>query len=279
MHAVIRLQMIVVLLGGALSLAAQSPPVDMPSNDVVVRGALPHCKPMPNDPQDALALPQDGPQSVPAGYNVSIIPDGKSGGFRVVPNGIDTTDAKGHVTRTINPETALGIWLRSAEGHGFANFTFRVPADGTPLCIGAKSDRPEGHGRLETIFPGKNYACRFLRFSLFVASRKAKGLIWLNGGNVTPSLGADHIFFTQTDIPDRMAWTPVMLQVGPIDPDPKAVHFGIDLVHGDVWFVQPKFEIIPDAELSPRHRRDMEVCLSPNLPKRRFHQEPEDAKL
>jgi hypothetical protein len=173
-----------------------------------------------------------------------------------------------------NVKASPDRWLRS--GNALADFTFRVPDSDAPLCIGAKTNTSDAQAKLVKIMDSRPYTCRFLRFSLFIASRKAEGVVWLNGGFHGKNQGA-YTAYAGAPIPKRMSWTPVLLQVGPVDKEAGWVHFGVAISKGDVWFVQPKFEVIADSELSARRRKDEELCLS-SRPKN-FFQERSDAKL
>ena len=217
---------------------AQSGPQS--SDDIIVRGVIPHCKPLSNDPQDSLPLPEPGKY-------MTIVPEPASGSFKIVP------PMKAGTPRvTAGPD----VWLR--QGSALADFNFRVPKDGTPLCIGSKSMHPRGQVQLMHSMDGKEFACTYLRFTLFVASRKAQGIIWLNGGDHTG--GGDYNLFVKVNLPDKMSWTPIMLQVGPVDLRSHWVGYGVVLQKGDVWFVQPKLDIVSADQLSSYHRRDLEAC-------------------
>lgn len=255
MRMLARLQMLLLLLGSVLPLGAQTPAAD----DIVVRGAIPHCKALPGDPEDALP-------ATPAGKLVTIVPDEQNGGYRIIPNMKD-----GRPSVKASPD----LWLRS--GDALSNFIFRMPHDGTPYCIGKKPGHSGGVAKIMKIMDAAPYACRFLRFSLFVAARKAEGVIWLNGGYHGNKNAGVYTTYAAVPIPKRMSWTPVLLQVGPIDKEAGWVHLGVHLVKGDVWFVQPIFEVIPASELSPERRKDADICRSNRRTK--FWQQPDDSKL
>lgn len=160
-RACVRLQIFVLLTGGPIPLYASGA---LDDGEVIVRGTIPRCKPLSDDPQDALVPPLSNEL-------ITIVPDGQNGGFRFVPN---LRDGRPQV------KASPDLWLRS--GAKLANFTFRVPKDGTPLCIGLKPGHSSGQAKIMKIMDAMPFACRFVRFSLFVAARKADGVIWLNGG-------------------------------------------------------------------------------------------------
>jgi hypothetical protein len=238
MPAFLRLQMIVLAFVAVLPMHAVLPTGN--PGELVVRGTIPHCKALPNDPQDKLPLPRPGPYT-------TIMPDEAGPGFHLI--GPLKSGAP-------NDMTHRDVWLRG--GNALGDFIFRAPQDGTPFCIGARSVRPKGYVQLKHSMFGKDYACKYLRFSLFVASRKAEGTIWLNGGDHAG--GGAYNTFVAVPIPKKMAWTPVMLQVGPVDRQSHWVGYGVVLGKGDVWFVQPKFEVIPNSELARYHRKEIEDC-------------------
>lgn len=241
MRACVRLQIFVLLTGGPIPLYASGAPDD---GEVIVRGTIPHCKPLSDDPQDALVPPLSKEL-------ITIVPDAPNGGFRFVPN---LRDGRPQV------KASPDLWLRS--GAKLANFTFRVPKDGTPLCIGLKPGHSSGQAKIMKIMDAMPFACRFVRFSLFVAARKADGVIWLNGGFHGNKNAGAYNTYAAVSIPSRMSWTPVLLQVGPIDKEAGWLHLGVHLTRGDVWFVQPRFDVIPDSELSAARRKDAEICRS-----------------
>lgn len=247
--------MAALLIVGVPPLGAEAP---QDGQDVVIRGTIPHCKPLPNDPQDGLAPP--GSSEL-----FTIVP-ALNGGFRFVPN-----IKNGRPQVIADPD----LWLRS--GAKLANFTFRLPKDDTPFCIGLKAGHSGGMAKIMKIMDAQAYACRFVRFSLFVAARKAEGVIWLNGGFHGSKNAGAYNTYAAVAIPQRMSWTPVLLQVGPIDQEAGWLHLGVHLTRGDVWFVQPRFEPIAESELSPQRRKDAEICRSNRHAP--FWQQRDDDKL
>lgn len=259
MRALSCLQMIFLAFGAFRPLAAQAPAAADDPGELVVRGTIPHCKALPNDPQDALTPPRPG-------QLVTLVPDVVTGSYHFMPN-----MKNGHPNVKADPD----LWLRS--GDTLANFTFRTPKDGTPFCIGQKPGRGGGMAKILKIMDAQPFACRFVRFSLFVAARKADGVIWLNGGYHGDKNPGAYTTYVAAPIPKQMSWTPILLQVGPIDKEAGWVHLGVHLTKGDVWFVQPKFEVIDDSELSPARRKDAELCQSNRHT--HFWQQPDNTKL
>lgn len=222
-------------MGAAPRQAADNAPQEQVSTDeIVVNGYAPHCHPRPGEPMDQFM--QTGPIST-ADY-FSVRPD-DAGGFR-------------YVSERRHPDlwyTSPDYWQRA--GMAIPDFVFRVPTDGTPLCIGARTKSPRGWVQLRKILRPTEFRCKFPRFTAFVATRRSDAMIWLNDGKRQATSGwlrGDH------------GWTPVKIEDGIVDIGQGMVGLGIIIEDGDVWVDQPKLETIPDNELTADQRDMAKDC-------------------
>lgn len=204
------------------------------NSEIVVTGFPPHCQPRPGDAQDepTAAAPMDsrwrGMQA-----------DKKNGGYKAVER----------YYRRSGALTDQGVWRRA--GDALPDFIFRVPSDGSPLCIGARVRSPRGSVQLQQLLHPGPYRCKYVRFTAFVATRRADAWLWLNNGGGGPMM---------TEIEGDHVWMPVLLQQGLVGVYNSNVSFGVVLRKGDVWFYKPQLEIVPDAELPKSARGAKEDC-------------------
>ena len=199
------------LLMAALSPAAAAAPVD----ELVVRAQIPPpCHPRPGDPLDAV-------KNLPDHWvTLRLEPDNKV---------VIATDA-------LRFEDDVRTWQRSGKNMG--DYVFRVPTDGTPLCIGSRSEQPRGSVQLRRQLDPRDFRGQHVRFTAFAASRNAKSVsFWVNGGGGEKQ-------FAQLTWAGTHGWTPVSIDVAVSDRFPRAM-YGFTLAGGgDVWLYQPHLDII-----------------------------------
>ena len=125
--------------------------------DIRVVGRPPRCRPRPGDPLDGVEM---SPAALEPRQQV-IKRDPETGAW-----GLFADD---------DPVTGPGVWQRA--GTRLDQYVFRVPGDGTPLCIGARSRRSPGWGQLRQVVDARPYHGRTVRVTLWAASRDA-GRVW-----------------------------------------------------------------------------------------------------
>jgi hypothetical protein len=212
---------------------------------IVVNGRVRRCTPLRDDPANAV--------DVTSGWDgsslMTVVPD-KSSGFAFVPNAEQVT----------GPD----YWQRT--GIGLDRYVFRAPANGAPMCIGARNGGGN-HAAFRRIIDAAPYRGQRVRFTLWVAARAvdqvnfwaAAGTAWQqpeSSGAQDPAAQPE-----QAKRPRRLlnggnsnsrpfagtrGWTPVMVEIGPIAPDADHVSYGFALVGGgDVWAHRPMIEAVP----------------------------------
>lgn len=143
--------MIGLLLIAAVGAAPESRAVS--ADDVVVRGQVPpHCHPRSGDPLDevrnlpdkwvTLHLQRDG--------SVVIAQDG------------------------LHFEGDVGSWQRS--GSHMGDYVFRTPTDGSPLCMGSRSDRGLGGVQLRRQLDPRDFRGQHVRFTALRQAVARNGL-------------------------------------------------------------------------------------------------------
>jgi hypothetical protein len=215
---------------------------------IVVNGRARRCRPVAEDPLDAVDLRSGYDTDPHSGLQVAkymaIIPDGPSG-YIAAPNAEQITGP--------------AFWQRI--GVGMDQYVFRAPSNNRPMCVGGSGgiDRFAGFRRIVHATP---YRGRRLRFTAWVATGGAQqvsfwlaaGTQWhqqrgqlkarrtetnrlLNGGNTNAvPFGGNH------------GWTPVLIEIGPIHKDADHISYGFDLQgSGDVWVYEPKLEIVANG--------------------------------
>jgi len=221
-----------------------APPVS-DSDEVVVRGYPPHCHPRPGDPQDDVDL---GAAAAAPQRQQVIRTDPASGQLGLFPDDY--------------PSTPPEVWQRS--GTRMNEYVFRVPADGTPLCIGSRDRLSAGVVQLRRAFEARPYWGRVMRFTAYVATRHAVRVsFWIASGTGQyrvgrkVKLGSNIIMsghFPPEPIRGDHAWMPVSYTIGPFSCGGAQISYGVTLEGGgDVWLYQPRFEEVPDSEIS-RHQ-------------------------
>ena len=215
------------LIAAALLLApaaahGQDAPLADPQYDIVVRGDLPHCRTRPDDPLDRVDVDHSP-------FRQSVI----------------EADARGvmHVEDDDDPILGPDVWQRA--GTGIADFRFRAPTDGTPLCIGSWGKRPQGWGQLRHVVDARPLYGKYVRFTAFVATRRSDEVrFWLatgqgKGGRVL--MGGDT---ANQPVIGTKSWIPVQLTIGPIPKGALKVSYGFLLMGaGDVWVNKPTLEV------------------------------------
>jgi hypothetical protein len=207
---------------------------DLP--EILVVGRVPRCRPLPGDPLDSVDLAAAASQS----KQQVIKSDPMTGIMAVLPDD--------------DPMTGPGIWQRA--GTRMDQYVFRVPRDGTPLCIGTRNERAPGWAQLRQVVDAKPYHGKTVRVTLWAASRDAGRVwFWVASGreeNQWPKaprradMAAESGSF---EFRGTRRWTPVSLTMGPIRCDQEKMSFGALLEgRGDLWIYRPELQVI--AELA-----------------------------
>lgn len=215
--------------------------------DIVVNGRIKaRCQPRADDPQNAVQ------HKAPAGPWVRIEPLADGTGFRAV------SDPTYWPRKEWQAE--LGVWKRV--GTALPLFNFREPGAQSPLCVGRKPGTIGGAVQFQKLLDPLPYLCRRVRFTAFVASRKANANFWLNGRisdfgaqgrAVIVGVGGSH------------GWMPIQVEEGVVPFNSPAVGLGLIVSDGDIWMYDEKLVIVPDEELTPRGVRQNKSCLQAAL--------------
>ena len=224
---------------GPLALAGSiQPGPDFPETvtgeDIVVTARPPRCEPLPNDPLDAVTA------AAPRGDYYYIVP-AADGGYEYLEN-VDIYGAPD------NQVTTMDRWRRA--GVNLSSFTFRQPDDGSPMCIGKKPGTPVGYVQLQQQFRAADFRCKAIRVTMFVATREAAAMVWLNG----------HGRPIVEEFEGNRPWTPVSLNWNPVTHIGEWLQFGIQLKRGDIWVYDVDFETIAEDALSKDQLHDQEIC-------------------
>jgi hypothetical protein len=192
-----------------------------PAEEVVVT-APPHCRRRPGDPADL----------VPVSKGIT--------NQRVIAPG-----ANGALEWRRDDEPLLGpaVWQRA--GNAIGDYRYRTPGDGTPLCIGALLDHPNGWGQLRQIVAAEAMRGKYLHFSALVATRQADEVrFWLAAGDAKNQRGIGGDTHTQP-IFGTHGWRQVDLVIGPVPKFANHVSYGFLLYGGgDVWLNAPRLEVL-----------------------------------
>jgi len=236
----------VALIASATSAIAQAPaaPPAADPAEIVVRGYPPHCHPRPGDPQDDVDL--SAAAASPQQQQV-IRADSATGKFGLFPDDY--------------PPTPPDVWQRT--GTRMNNYVFRVPVDGTPLCIGSRTSLSPGVVQLRRAFEARPYWGKVMRFTAYVATRHVAGVsFWIATGigkyeeGRKVKLGSNIIkaaHFPSVPIQGNHEWMPISYIFGPFPCGGQQISYGVTLEGGgDVWLYRPKFEEVPDSQL-PRY--------------------------
>lgn len=196
--------------------------------DIVVNGRAIRCHAAAGDPLDEVSVGSN------SGEHTMIVPDGQ-GGFSA--------------TRVTERMTGPEFWQRV--GVGIGAYRFRAPAGGNPMCIGARggANSHNTFGGFRRILDAARFRGHRVRFTAWVATRKAGQVsFWLATGSQLeggPLLDGGNT--NNVPLGGNNAWTPVLLETGPIHEDARHVSYGFNLQgRGDVWVYEPKLEIVAD---------------------------------
>ena len=184
------------------------------------------CRPRAGDPFDRVGVPRGvGGQSV------------------IGP------DATGTVRHHADDEPVLGpaIWQRA--GNAIGDYVFRVPEDGSPLCIGAERYATTGFAQLRRIVGAEGVRGKYLHFSARVATRRAGQVrFWLMAGDADNRRGRGGDT-RDAPISGTHGWQQVDLVVGPVPDYADHVSYGFLLRgRGDAWLADPRLEVIDRAQ-------------------------------
>jgi len=248
--AAIAAAMVLASLGGAASHAqsarspAESEPADseivvtgvIPGSEIVVGGRrrAPPCVPLAGDPLD----------------DVDASPKFTQGQVRrqgaVVP-----VDEGYRLVRDREQITGPTFWQRA--GTGIDQYVFRAPPEGTPMCIGARWNHPEGYAQFRRIIDSTPFEGKRIRFTAWAATGDARLVrFWLAAGNGSTVLHNGGNTNNQPWGGDN-GWTPIMLEIGPVDEGADRISYGF-LLHGrgSLWIHQPRLEIVTDEPAASR---------------------------
>lgn len=233
----------VLFTSGAHGQRAHLPQVSLPDEivvygpqDIVVNGRARKCRPIAGDPLSKVnlsssLLSQPLQQSV-----VRILGQGR---HVLVPDD--------------NPMTGPDVWQRA--GRGLGQYVYHVMAQDRPICIGADAPDFGTFAQLRRVIDAKPFWGKRIRFTAWVATSSAWLVnFWLsaarrlerivNGGNTNNKpWGGDH------------GWTPVMIEIGPVNPKSEYISYGFLLRGaGDVWVYKPELSVV--SENDPLRRTD-----------------------
>jgi hypothetical protein len=198
----------------------------------MVVGRIPRCRALPDDPLDGVDL------ATAATREQQVIKlDPATGLMGVFPDD--------------DPLTGPGIWQRA--GTRMDHFVFRVPQDGTPLCIGARGKKSPGWGQLRQVIDATPYHGKTVRVTMWAASRDA-GRVWFwlasgrDGKNDNPDRPRNADMAAESgsfEFRGNRRWTPISLTMGPVRCDQEKLSFGFLLDgRGDLWIYQPELQVI-----------------------------------
>jgi hypothetical protein len=206
---------------------------------ILVVGVPPRCQIRPGDPLDDFAV------------------DPATGS---VPQVLKRDPGTGLMGQFIDdyPLTGPGIWQRV--GTGIDQYRFRAPEDGTPLCIGARSEGPRGWAQLRQIVDAAPYHGKIVRVTMWAATRKAaRTWFWVASGREykrgAPRRADQASESGNVEFKGTHGWTPVSLEMGPIRCDQVKISFGGMLDGpGDLWLYQPQIEVIGEQSSEEQER-------------------------
>jgi hypothetical protein len=233
----------IILFAAGIALSAMAiPPAtseqpDLENPDIVVHGTpayiivngRPHCRPLHDDPYDAVQAPLHHVQRV-------IAPNRETG--------------EPELRRDGDPITGPDLWQRA--GTAIGAYVFRAPANGTPLCIGSQVENPDGFGQLRQVLDAHPYRRRTIRFTAWVATSEASEVrFWLAAGDARDIMLGDDTH--AMPLHGTRRWTPVSLTIGPVPRIATKISYGF-LLHGngDVWLARPQLEIIEEPGVVDR---------------------------
>lgn len=247
----LRLTLLVVAPLLAAPLAQQSGPppgkghLVLDEEAIVVTGTVLRCWPRADDPQDAVDLGA----STGTRHRQLIWRDAAAARYALVPDHF--------------PTAAPTLWQRA--GVRLKDFVFRVPEDGEKVCIGARSRLGGDVAQLRRGFDARPYWGKYMILTADVAARKAGRVdMWIAAGAEDPrpiddaNLGRDIVAggFKQVPISGDFAWKRVRFLIGPMPCMAAQISYGIQLQDGgDAWLARPRFNEVPEEQLSPSMRR------------------------
>lgn len=213
--------------GGAVS----QPEAEAESIDIVVVGRRPRGNgTSPKIPPRCVRRPGDPADLVRVGTS-------KTSQRVIAP------DRKGMLALRSDTEQVLGPTVWSRAGTGVGQYVFRVPDDGSPMCIGAAVDNPDGWGQLRQIVQTtRGMRGRYVHFSMLVAARDAKLIrFWVAVAGRAEMVGGD----THTaPLHGTFGWLQADVIVGPVLPSSDHISYGFLLWgKGDVWVLDPHIEL------------------------------------
>lgn len=210
---------------------------------IIVNGRIPHCRMRDGDPLDAV----DVRPTTPFPRKEVIAADPRTGAMQLRPDDY--------------PVTGPGVWQRV--GANIGQFVFRVPEDGSPLCMGSRRATASGYAQLRQSFDAHPYWGRVLRFTAFVATQRVNQVrFWLIGSTSTRKFPENFVAGGNSQakpIVRSNGWMPISYTIGPLPCTADMVGYGVMLDGGgDVWIYKPSFEVLPDDALPKgvKHRKE-----------------------
>jgi hypothetical protein len=201
-------------------------------SEIVVNGRAIRCRPATADPLDAVRIP---------GWNdyMMIVPDG-AGGFVA--------------RRATELITGPDFWQRV--GIGLGSYRFRSARGGEPMCVGGRGGGSRFAG-FRRVVDATEYRGKRVRFSAWVATRSAEQVnFWLAVGSGRllegeVSIRGDRLLnggnTNMVPFSGSHGWTPVLLEIGPIEGDAGHISYGLNLEgSGHIWAYDAKLEVVTD---------------------------------
>lgn len=170
-------------------------------------------------------------------------------GMAMTAQRVIAPDRKGVLALRPDREEVSGpVWQRA--GTGIGQYVFRVPDDGSPMCIGAIKDKPDGWGQLRQIVTTtKEMRGRYIHLSTLIAARDADLIrFWIAvGGTGARVMGGDT---SQAPLHGTFGWLQADVIVGPVPHGADHISFGFLLWgKGDVWVLDPHIEMKTREEI------------------------------
>jgi hypothetical protein len=191
-----------------------------PEDEIMVSGApFPLCYKRPGDPLDAISARGSMRQQM------------------VVPVG----PLRNTLLTDSDPVLGPGIWQRA--GFQMSAYIFRVPLDGTPMCIGSRGAPVRSWGQLRTVIEVRPLLGKYVRFTGFIATRPGDNArVWLTTATSTTIMQGDTGGSRPVNGTGR--WEPFAVTMGPIRGGASKLSYGFLLGgRGDMWITRVSLEV------------------------------------